>query len=85
MIKQAMHRSVPGRAVCGLYAVTPDEPDTALLAAKVRSAIGGIAAANAPQLLAAGADCVAVISALFSASDVEASARQFVRLFPPER
>jgi thiamine-phosphate pyrophosphorylase len=48
-------------------------------------AIGGITAVNAPQLVAAGADSIAVISALFAASDVEAAARQFVRLFSPER
>lgn len=48
-------------------------------------AIGGITAVNAPQLVAAGADCIAVISALFAAGDVEAAARQFVRLFSPAR
>lgn len=48
-------------------------------------AIGGITPVNAPQLLAAGADGIAVISALFSAGDAEAAARQFVRLFLPER
>jgi thiamine-phosphate pyrophosphorylase len=48
------------------------------------AAIGGITTANARQLIAAGADCVAVISALFAAGDVEAAARQFVGLFPSE-
>jgi thiamine-phosphate pyrophosphorylase len=48
-------------------------------------AIGGITAVNAPQLVAAGADCIAVISALFAAGDVEAAARQFVRVFSPAR
>lgn len=45
-------------------------------------AIGGITLANAPQLLAAGADSVAVISALFGAPDIHAAARGFSTLFP---
>jgi len=45
-------------------------------------AIGGITLANAPQLLAAGADSVAVISALFGAPDIRAAARGFSALFP---
>ena len=44
-------------------------------------AIGGITVENAPQLIAAGADSVAVITALFSAADIEATARQFTALF----
>lgn len=44
-------------------------------------AIGGITLANAPQLIAAGADMVAVISAVFEAPDVEAAARAFALLF----
>jgi thiamine-phosphate pyrophosphorylase len=44
-------------------------------------AIGGISLANADQLIHAGADAVAVISALFAAPDVEAEARKFCRLF----
>ena len=44
-------------------------------------AIGGITHANAPEAIAAGADMVAVIAAVFSAPDVRASARQFARLF----
>ena len=47
-------------------------------------AIGGITAANAPQLVAAGANSVAVISALFAARDVEAAARQIAQLFSLE-
>ena len=47
-------------------------------------AIGGITLENAPQLLAAGADCVAVISDLFDARDVAARARAFTRLFHPD-
>jgi thiamine-phosphate pyrophosphorylase len=42
-------------------------------------AIGGITAANAAQVVGAGADGVAVISALLSAEDVAAAARELVR------
>jgi thiamine-phosphate pyrophosphorylase len=44
-------------------------------------AIGGITLAKAPQLLAAGADAVAVISDLFDAPDVAARARAYGKLF----
>lgn len=44
-------------------------------------AIGGITLENAPQLIAAGADSVAVISALFGAPDVMRAAREFNTLF----
>ena len=44
-------------------------------------AIGGITVDNAPRLIAAGADAVAVISALFDAPDVSAKASEFARLF----
>jgi thiamine-phosphate pyrophosphorylase len=44
-------------------------------------AIGGITPANAGALVEAGADAVAVISALFDAADVAAVARSFVALF----
>ena len=44
-------------------------------------AIGGITLANAGGLIAAGADAVAVISALFAAPDVEAAARGFCQFF----
>lgn len=44
-------------------------------------AIGGITHENAPQLIAAGAHCVAVLSALFDADDVELAARRFSALF----
>lgn len=47
-------------------------------------AIGGVTLENAPQLLAAGADAVAVISDLFDAPDVAARARAYARLFAHE-
>ena len=43
-------------------------------------AIGGITLENAPQVLAAGADALAVISDLFDAKDITARARQYGRL-----
>jgi len=45
-------------------------------------AIGGITLDNAPQLVAAGADGAAVISALFGTPDVRTAARSFSALFP---
>lgn len=44
-------------------------------------AIGGISTDNAAPVIAAGADCVAVINALWSAPDITARARAFSRLF----
>lgn len=44
-------------------------------------AIGGITPDNAPPLIEAGADSVAVVSALFEAADVRTAARQFANLF----
>ncbi|HPG95079.1 MAG TPA: thiamine phosphate synthase, partial [Dokdonella sp.] len=44
-------------------------------------AIGGITPDNAPLLIAAGADCTAVISSLFDADDIESVARRFSLLF----
>jgi thiamine-phosphate pyrophosphorylase len=45
------------------------------------AAIGGITLDNAPALLEAGADLLAVISDLFDAADIAARARQYARLF----
>ena len=44
-------------------------------------AIGGITIDNASALIEAGADAVAVITAVFGASDVAAAARDFTALF----
>jgi len=43
-------------------------------------AIGGITMRNGPQLLEAGANALAVISALFGAKDIQGTARQFAHL-----
>lgn len=48
------------------------------------AAIGGINANNAPLAVAAGADMLAVISALFDAPDVVQAARALSRPFDPE-
>lgn len=48
-------------------------------------AIGGIDATNAASLVEAGADALAIVSALFDAADVEAEARRIVRIFPETR
>jgi thiamine-phosphate pyrophosphorylase len=44
-------------------------------------AIGGITSQNAHTVIEAGADAVAVISALFDAPDIERRAREFARIF----
>lgn len=44
-------------------------------------AIGGITLANAPDLIAAGANMLAVITDLFSAPDIAGRAAQYQRLF----
>jgi thiamine-phosphate pyrophosphorylase len=46
-------------------------------------AIGGITVGNGAQLLAAGADALAVISALFGVKDIQDAARQFANLNYP--
>lgn len=47
-----------------------------------KAAIGGITLDNAPQLIAAGADLLAVISDLFDARDIRGRAREYAKLFP---
>jgi thiamine-phosphate pyrophosphorylase len=44
-------------------------------------AIGGITLENAPQLIEAGADALAVVSDLFDAMDIKARAEAYQRLF----
>jgi thiamine-phosphate pyrophosphorylase len=45
------------------------------------AAIGGITVGNAAQVVAAGADLLAVISNLFNAMDIRTRAGDFQRLF----
>lgn len=45
------------------------------------AAIGGITLDNAPSVVAAGADLLAVLSDLFDAPDIRARARQYGKLF----
>lgn len=47
-----------------------------------RVAIGGITPDNGASLVAAGADYLAVISAVFGSTDVRASAQRFASLYP---
>jgi len=47
-------------------------------------AIGGITLANAPQLLDAGADSLAVLSTLFDAPDIRTAAHDLNQLFATE-
>lgn len=44
-------------------------------------AIGGITRENARAVIDAGADAIAIISALFTAPDIESAAREFCQLF----
>jgi thiamine-phosphate pyrophosphorylase len=44
-------------------------------------AIGGITSENAPSVIQAGADSIAVINAIFNADDVKLAAQQFAHLF----
>lgn len=46
-------------------------------------AIGGITAERAPELIAAGADLLAVIGDLFDRADITERARAYARAFPP--
>ena len=63
------------RATADLYTRAKRELDSAICA------IGGITVANAPPLIAAGADLLAVITDLFGAPDIAARAAQYQRLF----
>ena len=50
-----------------------------------RVAIGGITPDNGASLVEAGADYLAVISAVFASADVRAAARRFADLYPSDR
>jgi thiamine-phosphate pyrophosphorylase len=45
------------------------------------AAIGGITLDNAPEVIAAGADMIAVVSDLFDAMDIKARAASYQQLF----
>mgnify|MGYP003669822450 CR=1 FL=1 len=79
----------------GSFFPSPTKPaaeraDTALLIQAAPSihipivAIGGITLPNAPVLLDAGADSLAVLSALFDAADIRAAAHDLNQLFEAE-
>lgn len=79
----------------GSFFVSPTKPaapraDLALLHQATQAlrvpivAIGGITLGNAPSLLDAGADSLAVLSALFDAPDIRAAARDLNQLFETE-
>jgi thiamine-phosphate pyrophosphorylase len=79
----------------GSFFASPTKPaagraDTALLHAAAQAlaipivAIGGITPTNAPALLDAGADSLAVLSALFDAPDIRAAAHDLNQLFEAE-
>jgi len=44
-------------------------------------AIGGITVQNAPELIAAGADALAVVTALFNSEDIQSRASAFIALY----
>jgi thiamine-phosphate pyrophosphorylase len=50
-----------------------------------RVAIGGITPENGTDLVAAGADYLAVISGVFGAADIRAAAQRFSQLYPSDR
>lgn len=78
----AFGRFFPSRTKPDAVAAAPE-----LLSAARRAiglplvAIGGITPDNGAQLLAAGADLLAVIHAVFGQPDIEAAARRFAQLF----
>lgn len=67
------------RAPLAIFAAARRSVDLPLVA------IGGITLQNAPQAFAAGADAVAVISAVFDAADIAESAAGFTKLYQQQR
>ncbi len=67
----------------GARRATPDLLREAASLGLPRVAIGGITPDNAPGLIAAGADLVAVIAGVFDAADPLAAARAYRRAFDP--
>lgn len=91
-LAEAASRAGADYLAFGSFFASPTKPlavraETALLvAARARwpvpiVAIGGITLENAPQLIAAGAHALAVISNLFAAADISAVARRYQQLF----
>jgi thiamine-phosphate pyrophosphorylase len=94
-LAQAAQTAGADYAAFGSFFASPTKPgagraDADLLRAATRVlrvpivAIGGITAANAAQLIDAGADSLAVLSALFDAADVRAAAHALNQLFATE-
>lgn len=94
-LAQAAQAAGASYVAFGSFFASPTKPaasraDTALLRAATQAiqiplvAIGGITLANAPSLLDAGADSLAVLSALFQAPDIRAAAHDLNQLFNVE-
>ena len=67
----------PNAPVAGLHLFTQAKAELQVPAV----AIGGITLENAPLAIAAGADSIAVINAIFNADDVKLTSQQFTKLF----
>lgn len=73
----------PSRTKPGARSATPSVLRAAGRFGLPRVAIGGITPDNAPALVAAGADLVAVISGVYDAGDPVAAARAYAACFTP--
>jgi len=71
----------PTRTKATTRRATPDLLSDAAVHGLPRVAIGGITPDNAPLLLSAGADLLAVVGAVFDAPDPRAAAERFAVLF----
>lgn len=78
----AFGRFFPSKTKPGAPAADADVLGHDLPVPKV--AIGGVTPDNGAGLIRAGASALAVIHALFASDDIEATARQFARLFSEE-
>lgn len=67
----------PNAPVAGLHLFTQAKAELQVPVV----AIGGITLENAPLAIAAGADSIAVINAIFNADDVKLTSQQFTKLF----
>lgn len=92
---QAAARAGASYVSFGAFFPSPTKPQAACVPLELlrqsaaldvpRVAIGGITPDNGAALVEAGADCLAVISALFAATDVRAAARRFANLYSTDR